>query len=510
MVDEIKALNYEEGVMPVRILEKVICTALVLVITLSASDAGAALNITSGGLLTNNNRLINTPTGLISISGGGFQNNGSLISSGGIEIYDDISLINVAGVSLPKVDLTGSAITFGGNLTLTLDGCDLSGVSFSGGSYVTAVALSNCTVGSGSGFHSTSGAPLPPPGGSPVISGVFIWDDGLAGGTGGWRDLGSFSPMYSVEDLMKIGVDPAWPRSGNYLLMADLDISDIPDWAPIGGTRFTGVFDGNYHTITGLTIAASVDYAGLFAQVGATGEIHRLGLIDANSSSDSSGDAGGLTAYNYGTITECFVSGIVKGYSSGGIAGANEGTIENCYVTADVSNYGGSFSFTGGIAGFNIGSITNCYMSGNITTDITNSNLPWVYAGGIVGDHNDGPVENCFMLGGFVEGGDHCGRIAGNIDTSYSGYFPTVSNVYSWDGTKVYSWDNLYNRTGGVVFTPNTDGRDGNSLSSAETQNQTIWSPFFNGVSPWLWNAASGPPTLSGFGVKNANPEWPF
>jgi len=55
----------------------------------------------------------------------------------------------------------------------------------------------------------------------------------------------------SVDDLKNVDNN----LSGSYKLMTDLDISNINPWKPIGGTTgFSGTFDGNGHTITGLRI----------------------------------------------------------------------------------------------------------------------------------------------------------------------------------------------------------------------------------------------------------------
>ena len=95
-----------------------------------------------------------------------------------------------------------------------------------------------------------------------------------------------------------------------YELMADLTFpaetsSPYNPWTPIGavGNSFITTFDGNGHTLTGLT--ASGEAPGLFGSVWATGEnigvIKNLGVIDANLTLTGFGPRGGaIVAYIWG------------------------------------------------------------------------------------------------------------------------------------------------------------------------------------------------------------------
>lgn len=66
--------------------------------------------------------------------------------------------------------------------------------------------------------------------------------------------------LTSEEDLIAIG--DVYPLSGNYMLANDITMSG--EWIPIGNSKepFTGIFDGNGHTIDGLT--ASPEANGFF------------------------------------------------------------------------------------------------------------------------------------------------------------------------------------------------------------------------------------------------------
>lgn len=128
--------------------------------------------------------------------------------------------------------------------------------------------------------------------------------------------------------------------AGYYALGADIDASATSGWnssagfAPVGNssTKFTGVFDGLGHTITGLTInRPATSYVGLF------------------------GYAYGADILNVG-----LTGGSVKGSSYvGSFAGRSySAAITNSYNTGSVT---GSGQYVGGLVGFNYLNIVACY-----------------------------------------------------------------------------------------------------------------------------------------------------
>ncbi len=88
----------------------------------------------------------------------------------------------------------------------------------------------------------------------------------------------------TAEELMRIGKDPAFPLDGDYTLVADLNLSDVENFTPIGGAEsqsgivagdnvFSGTFDGRGHTLVGLKFhvsAADSVHVGLFGTVAST------------------------------------------------------------------------------------------------------------------------------------------------------------------------------------------------------------------------------------------------
>ncbi len=139
-------------------------------------------------------------------------------------------------------------------------------------------------------------------------------------------------------------------------------------------TKFTGRFDGLYHTIDGLTVIENSgrDYQGLFGYTdGAT--IRNVGLTNADIEGATSGltvsYVGGLVGYAANsTVSNNYVTGTVKGYNYvGGLVGANDtsSTVSNSYATVAVTGGGG---FVGGLVGYNIsGTVSDSYATGLVS-----------------------------------------------------------------------------------------------------------------------------------------------
>ena len=231
--------------------------------------------------------------------------------------------------------------------------------------------------------------------------------------------------IFDSNQMNAIGADSNdWDK--HFKLMADIDLSGFTgDEFNIIGTDyynpFSGVFDGNSHTISNFTYDSTwTDCIGLFGYV--VGEIKDLGLINPDVDAGISIGVGSLVGLlSYGAITNCYVEGSsVSGeYFVGGLVGASDGTITNCYSTASVTGY----RYVGGLVGYSYGTITNCYSTGNVLAD--------EYVGGLVG-LNVGTVSNCFSAGS-VAGTTLVGGLVGlNGLNSSPIYDPgTILNCYS-------------------------------------------------------------------------------
>jgi hypothetical protein len=227
--------------------------------------------------------------------------------------------------------------------------------------------------------------------------------------------------------MQAIGAHPNdWDK--HFKLMADIDLSSYTaaDFNTIGyyisptDTKpFTGVFDGNGHTISNFSYTSTDrNYVALFAYVNdPNAEIENLRLADPNINARqwaaslvgyledgivtgccvdggniSGGSTGGLVGVSGSTISDCSLSANVDGgMFVGGLVGMNDyGTITNCHSKGTVS---GISQIGGGLVAANSGTIINCY-SGNTISGL-------LVIGGLVGV-NGGTITNCFSKGGVL------------------------------------------------------------------------------------------------------------
>lgn len=284
------------------------------------------------------------------------------------------------------------------------------------------------------------------------------WSDyvatAFAGGSGTEADP---YQIETPEQLAKLAVDVnsgiyGQTHSGEYFkLTKDIDLS-AHRWIPIGSGSaigsfhaFSGYFDGNDKTITGLRVDESDDHssAGLFGNV--TGyEIKNLKIKDAYVKTESVGNkienAGiliGSATQGYGMTTsvkDCSVSGIVESGSArnGGLAGYNSyGTYENC--TADVKVKGAGKA--GGFVGEDFsGTYKNCTAEGNVSGSWSVGGFAGVLFFESKADHcaAQGKVTasnwNAGGFAGYVEEGvtiSNC-VAAGDIESTVDGWEPKV------------------------------------------------------------------------------------
>lgn len=210
----------------------------------------------------------------------------------------------------------------------------------------TGLTLEGCTIGGWTDGDGESG--------TAEDLGYFIQDDG------------SYT-VYTANGLLAWNEAAQSDPSLNCTLTADIDLTG-KEWTPIGMSRgYNGIFDGQGHTITGLTISPSEDAAALFHNINGDGKVMNLQLKDVTYNGVTA--MGGIAHGNGGTIIACSVTGTLKNTANngdvGGIAATNLGTITACWFSGTIT--GGRI---GGIAGSNTnfisdyGNITACYWSG--------------------------------------------------------------------------------------------------------------------------------------------------
>jgi hypothetical protein len=266
----------------------------------------------------------------------------------------------------------------------------------------------------------------------------------------------------TAADMNAIGSE-ANDWGSHFLLVNDIDLAEFTgtEFNIIGNdtTAFTGVFDGNGHTISNFTYKETLHWPifhstlehtdliqeelivipppvdinwppfpqsfggdGLFARVdGVNAEIKNLTLVDPNIKTFG-GHIGALVGYlQNGTLNNCGVEGgivskiggiIITGLSGdvGGLAGyISDGNVLNCHVS-NVQLSGGT---TGALTPHNkAGTISNCYAIDSVVSGRS------FITGGLV-TLNSGTILNSYTSGS----GDDCGLVGSN--------FGTISNCHA-------------------------------------------------------------------------------
>ncbi len=254
---------------------------------------------------------------------------------------------------------------------------------------------------------------------------------------------GSSDTVYlrTAEDLAELSRNctlDSWSQGKTVYLEADIDLTGV-DFAPI--PTFGGTFEGQGHTISGLSLTGSGNVRGLFRYIQPTGAVRDLHISGIIAPSDRKKTRGGLVGENQGTITNCSFSGAVSGADSiGGIAGINEaqGQLINCTFSGSVTGE----HYVGGIAGQNYGSIVQCENRGSVNTtevdaelNLDNWNQEQLNAaenvpvctdiGGITG-FSSGILQSCVNTG--AVGYAHVGYNIGGIVGRQSGYLNGCTN----------------------------------------------------------------------------------
>lgn len=263
----------------------------------------------------------------------------------------------------------------------------------------------------------------------------------------------SWVDIETVDDLLALAkATDAETLGKNYRLKADLNLKDTP-FNGIGsaGQPFTGMFDGQGHTISHVTVnAPEGENAGFFNVIkGAT--IRDLKLVDVEitgktnvgglaGSAQVQLDSSDLSKNVANLIGGCSVSGTVTGTKNvGGLVGLNEGktdpqtlfsiasAVDKCAASVTVNGK----EMTGGLVGKNGGTITKSSSGGTVKGDTTTGGLVGDSSGDIYDSHtsctvagrshtggfvgfSDGAVKNCYSIGG-VSGTDYTGGFAGVI-----------------------------------------------------------------------------------------------
>jgi large repetitive protein len=277
----------------------------------------------------------------------------------------------------------------------------------------------------------------------------------------------------SIADLEKIHYYP----DKHFELTKDIvGANDVFTAIGSEGISFTGVFDGNGHTITGLKIASETG-AGLFSIN--EGTIKNVAVLNADINS-SKNDAGILVDVNNGTIENSYTTGSITGLSNvGGLVGYSNGVIRNSYSTANVK---ANAKQAGGLVGItNRGSLTeNVYATGSVTSGQSN-------AGGLSGyGYNNTIIQNSAALNTSVITISNASRIVGR---ELSGEQATLVNNIG---------NNKMMVSKEAVTEEDPNNRKGQGVSPEQLKQQATFEEQlgWDFETIWIWNEAAERPVL--------------
>ena len=186
-----------------------------------------------------------------------------------------------------------------------------------------------------------------------------------------------FIPLTSEEEFDKIRLNP----TANYILMADMDLSQInfETIRPNGG--FSGILDGNGYTVSNVntTLLGHVD-GGVIRNLKISGD-----LMECNASLAENVESSTIVNCSFTGSIEWYPGhdrGTTNGTMAGLISSMEDTVLYSCYNEGSV--FGDSSTAIGGIVGHVDGNCTilNCFNAGTLTNQNGDRDTD---LGGIVG-----------------------------------------------------------------------------------------------------------------------------
>jgi autotransporter-associated beta strand protein len=494
-------------------------TADDLTITAIIQDGSASGGITKAGNGTMTLTGAMNNTGAFTISAGTFNQN----------------------VEAAVASYTQSGGIFNQNAGLTVTGA----FSLTSGTYNQNAALSAGSYAQSAGVFTASD----PLNDSFSVGGSFsipTTDNSFMRYTGDGLSVSTPYMIRDVYDLQAMQQDlDAFYKLNNNVAAASTSLWNAgAGFVPVGDstTKFTGNFNGDSKTISGLTInRAATDYIGLFGYtsaatlsnvtlsggsitgnqyVGALAGRTATGTItNATSSAAISGNqyVGGLVGQSGSVISASKATGLVTGPASGnysgfgGLVGYNfGGTITTSYATGNVN--GGTGGSVGGLVGTNGGNgvISYSYATGNVSGN-------YGCIGGLVGDMRAGSLTDSYATGNVSATVNHfIGGLLGRLIYIDGEGAVSVKNSYS-TGTVSGSANAWYgsDTTGGLIGQQAGASTITNCYTTS-TVTSLLGNPggFIGNIAHtnisglvnnwWFNNRANGMGTAGTYAVKNA------
>lgn len=214
-------------------------------------------------------------------------------------------------------------------------------------------------------------------------------------------EISCYDDLVTMSELIQS--KPETYASAKYIQICDIDCTN-QSWTQYIGDKnaepFSGTFDGQGYTISGLSIASedSSEHAGLFGYV-QNAVIQNVNLADVKINTGAQNVGAICGELENSTISKCTVTGEITSTSAveyvGGIAGKLEGSseINDCANRGSVEASGTTVYGIGGITGYvaENASVKNSYNIGTVAGENAQ------YAGSIAGNLC-GELENCYYL----------------------------------------------------------------------------------------------------------------
>ena len=258
--------------------------------------------------------------------------------------------------------------------------------------------------------------------------------------------------------------------TGYYLLTANITLAS---WTPV--TNFSGVLDGDQHTIT---LSAG---GALFNTIGDGGIVTDLGVLDGTLARTNDGSisyvyatgsricaeagcsSGGLVDTNNGVISDSYATGSsgctntpdqsTISCRSGGLVGTNNGPIRNSYATG-TSSCPRQRCRSGGLVGIN----NRALISNSHATGTSSCLDRFCNTGGLAGENE----VNARIIHSYATGDNSCSRRDCNSGGLVGENVGFISNSYALGNTSCSDWDC---NSGGLVGLQSDSGSIHNSYA---------------------------------------------
>ena len=252
------------------------------------------------------------------------------------------------------------------------------------------------------------------------------------------------------------------------VLTTNIDLTGA-DWTPIGNasTIYTGTFDGQNHTISGMTLENAESYSGLFGAVtGTVRDFTVTGSITVNTTATNLKVGGAV-----GCLGTSTASGTVSGVTSrvditvtsgkghiGGVVGSmmedSEPTVEGCLYTGTITDSYEADCVAGVVGYIRSGTIQNCANQGGVSVSGSGN------VGGILGYGNNKEIyiRNCYNTGNVTGSGTGTvGAIVGQNKSTQA----TVSNCCYLTGSADKGQGQLTDDAAGTAVKTDEDFKSG-------------------------------------------------